>query len=67
MSVELKMKGHYLIGGFKSSKIFATQIGDTKLVAELVEKSHKSYAYNSTVSYKSVDSDLISLLLVNKC
>ena len=66
VSVELQMQGHYLIGGFKSSKLFATQIGDTELVAELVEKGHKNYAYNSTVSCNSVNSDLIHLLLV-KC
>ena len=51
VSTEVRMEGHYLIGGFKVNKVFATTIHDTELVAELTEKGHKNYAYNSTVSF----------------
>ena len=50
VTAEIQMTGHYLIGGFKSQKVLATFVDDTDLEANLVEKSHRHYAYNTTVS-----------------
>ena len=54
VSIEVAMEGHYLIGRYKVNKVLAARIRDTELVAELAVKTHKSYAYNTTVSFKMV-------------
>ena len=46
---EVSMTGHHLIDGFKTMKLLKGFVKDTDLIAELNEKNHKVYAYNTTV------------------